>query len=430
MIRKMTIRLPVPGALLAVLLAGPVLADKDDSLAELDAAGHQILGGKDTSSALFDQYRTASDALGGYDPYNLRGSQIGANPRAAPVAPPLSTTTTSSISTSPGAAIPDGPGGMLADTLAVSGAGTAIWDIDVTINVTHTWAADLTVVLTSPAGTPVVLTSENGGGNDDVYAGTLFDDQAGVAISQFAFADGVVASPLTPEGALGAFIGEDPNGTWTLEITDSAGLDIGTLNSWSLDVTTLDAPAVLTTVVSTGRSTGAAIPDGPGGTLAETATVSGAEDFICDVDVTVGITHTWAGDLDVIVTSPAGTQIPLTLGNGGGNDNVYDGSLFDDSAPIPVTDFAHADLVTSTPMAPEGALSRLTGENPNGVWSLTVNDNAALDTGNLNSWTIDVTSCRGLPPASLPVPAASPAGVLVLLLLLGGLGALFAWRRS
>jgi hypothetical protein len=46
------------------------------------------------------------------------------------------------------------------------------------------------------------------------------------------------ATPLVPEEALGAFIGENPNGTWTVTIDDDAGGDIGTLNSWSLALTT------------------------------------------------------------------------------------------------------------------------------------------------------------------------------------------------
>ena len=51
---------------------------------------------------------------------------------------------------------------------------------------------------------------------------------------------------MVPEGALGAFIGENPNGVWTLEVEDVAAADDGSLNGWSLDVT------------STGRLPGAA----------------------------------------------------------------------------------------------------------------------------------------------------------------------------
>ena len=37
---------------------------------------------------------------------------------------------------------------------------------------------------------------------------------------------------------MGAFIGEDPTGTWTLTICDDLAGDGGSLDSWSLDLTT------------------------------------------------------------------------------------------------------------------------------------------------------------------------------------------------
>src|SRR5262249_10834593 len=41
-----------------------------------------------------------------------------------------------------------------------------------------------------------------------------------------------------PEGELYGFDGIDPNGTWTLEISDNANFDVGTLNSWSITFST------------------------------------------------------------------------------------------------------------------------------------------------------------------------------------------------
>src|SRR5205085_930820 len=48
---------------------------------------------------------------------------------------------------------------------------------------------------------------------------------------------GVLASPLTPEESLGAFLGTDPNGTWTLTVSDDAAGDVGSF-TWSLEFTT------------------------------------------------------------------------------------------------------------------------------------------------------------------------------------------------
>ena len=49
----------------------------------------------------------------------------------------------------------------------------------------------------------------------------------------------VPKTTLVPEEALGAFIGEDPNGVWTLTIADQTTGDGGSLANWSLDVVTL-----------------------------------------------------------------------------------------------------------------------------------------------------------------------------------------------
>jgi len=41
---------------------------------------------------------------------------------------------------------------------------------------------------------------------------------------------------LTPAESLSAFVGEQVQGTWTLEVNDQAGGDTGTLNSWSMEI--------------------------------------------------------------------------------------------------------------------------------------------------------------------------------------------------
>lgn len=90
--------------------------------------------------------------------------------------------------------------------------------------------------------------------------------------------------------------------------------------------------------------------------------------FSVDVD----ITHTYIGDLEVTIESPAGTMVILHDNSGGTTDNLvgnYPGTL--------------------TPAQP---LSTLIGENLDGTWILHVTDSATGDTGTLNTWGIsDVT---------------------------------------
>ena len=56
-----------------------------------------------------------------------------------------------------------------------------------------------------------------------------------------AYVNLTLATPLAPEEPLGAFIGEDPNGTWTLTITDDLAGDGGDV-TWALDLFMLDCP--------------------------------------------------------------------------------------------------------------------------------------------------------------------------------------------
>ncbi|WP_202617505.1 Ig-like domain-containing protein, partial [Roseimaritima sediminicola] len=131
-------------------------------------------------------------------------------------------------------AIPDS-GPLVTSTQFVSGYSDLIGDVDVTLNVDHTFTGDLEIFLVSPSGTIVELTTDNNGG--DNFISTTFDDEAGVDV-----VDGhnPYAGRFRPEGNLSDFDGEDPNGTWTLRVLDDFAFDTGTLRSWTLSISTND----------------------------------------------------------------------------------------------------------------------------------------------------------------------------------------------
>ena len=66
--------------------------------------------------------------------------------------------------------------GTITSTIVVSGVDTMLKDVDVTTFIRHTASADLDITLTSPAGTTVMLTTDNGGSFDDVFNGTVWND--------------------------------------------------------------------------------------------------------------------------------------------------------------------------------------------------------------------------------------------------------------
>jgi subtilisin-like proprotein convertase family protein/methionine-rich copper-binding protein CopC len=123
--------------------------------------------------------------------------------------------------------------GVLATSaVTVAGAMTSLLKVTVQVDIVHTYTPDLTVAVFSPRGTRVALATWTFGGRND-YAGLTFDDDARCTLSQGGLQDDDTCRPLHP---LGALAGEDPNGTWRLEVDDWGLGDDGTLRGWTLRV--------------------------------------------------------------------------------------------------------------------------------------------------------------------------------------------------
>ena len=107
--------------------------------------------------------------------------------------------------------IPDENTTGITRSLALSGAADFVTEhVEVTVNVTHTWRGDLQFTLTAPSGTVSTLAQPRSGDNGDGLSNWVFTSVA--------------------------HMGEDPNGTWSLNVADLSAADVGTLTSWSLKV--------------------------------------------------------------------------------------------------------------------------------------------------------------------------------------------------
>ncbi|WP_068588912.1 M36 family metallopeptidase [Cochleicola gelatinilyticus] len=215
----------------------------------------------------------------------------------------------------------DNPGTIINDNVSISttidiAEDVVISDLNVGLNITHTWMADVTLVLESPAGTQVTIYDDADGcsANDMV---TLLDDESPNALDcdPNGSGSGGEAFPLDsyiPSNLLDAFDGENTSGTWTLTITDDAGGDQGTLNSWSLNYTHQVVSEPLTVLLD---SSGNATID--------------AEDLLLSVEVdcggytveagsplaeTVSFTSADVGtnNIDVVVTTDTGMTATCT----------------------------------------------------------------------------------------------------------------------
>ena len=121
--------------------------------------------------------------------------------------------------------------GIFTDSLGLSVQSHA--DLSVTLDITHTYDADVEAVLESPAGTRVLLFA--GAGDDgNNFVNTTIDAGADTPIAEG-------SAPFTgnfqPEESFVAFVGESAQGQWVLDIIDIfPSVDDGTLNSWSLQL--------------------------------------------------------------------------------------------------------------------------------------------------------------------------------------------------
>jgi len=104
-------------------------------------------------------------------------------------------------------------------------------DLNVNLNLEHSFLADLVISLTSPEGTTVVLVSSSCGEARNINA--VFDDDA---LPFTCLGDPAVSGTVKPLGSLSSFNGESILGEWILEVKDNAPSDGGRLNSFSLEV--------------------------------------------------------------------------------------------------------------------------------------------------------------------------------------------------
>ena len=107
-----------------------------------------------------------------------------------------------------------------------------IRDVNVTVNITHPWIGDLDLMLISPSGKSVLLVAsrQDDGAN---YTNTVFDDSA---LNTISLGTAPYTGTFTPEGSLSIFNNEESVGEWILKAVDSGPEDIGTINSWSLEI--------------------------------------------------------------------------------------------------------------------------------------------------------------------------------------------------
>jgi M6 family metalloprotease-like protein len=118
----------------------------------------------------------------------------------------------------PMATIPDNTTTGISSTIAIAQSGT-VGQIEVSVDIQHTYIGDIQVTLISPRGRSTVLRPQFGGSADNLVA--TYNSGA--------------------QGVLGGMVGQPMMGNWTLNVADRATIDVGMLRSWSIKLKSTSA---------------------------------------------------------------------------------------------------------------------------------------------------------------------------------------------
>ena len=264
------------------------------------------------------------------------------------------------------------------------------------------------VLLPGGSGTLAVQVVNNGGATARNVRATLASSSPYVTVTQ--------ATSFYPDVAPGAAAFN----VTPFAFSVSSAAPCGTKLAFSLTLTFSGvgtSPRGLAFLVPTGRPSATAktfsyagpvvpIPDGDSAGVDVPLAVSFAEPLsklVFRVDgtacsstagaTTVGIDHTWVGDLVFSLTSPAGTKVTLVNRAGGvlNSGNNFCQTVLDDAATASIQDVLVADAPFTGSFSPAKPLGTFAGEPAAGTWTFNVSDNVSFDSGNVRAFSMDVS---------------------------------------
>ncbi len=180
----------------------------------------------------------------------------------------------------------------------------------------------------------------------------------------------------------------------------SVVLQPGVFQDFSVPLTLAVQPLTTTHVSYSGPVV--AIPDSNASGADATIEVSGLSGTIGDIEfsidgsdcntntgsTSVGLDHTYDGDLTLTLISPAGTHVTLSANRGGGGNNFCQ-TVFDDQAEQLISS---GSAPFTGLFQPDSPLEALNGEDPNGTWTFHVVDGAGADIGSIRAFSIHIST--------------------------------------
>ncbi|HEY0478320.1 MAG TPA: S8 family serine peptidase [Kofleriaceae bacterium] len=107
----------------------------------------------------------------------------------------------------------------------------------------------------------------------------------------------------------------------------------------------------------------------------------------------VGVDHTWVGDLTFTLTSPSGHTVTLfnRPGGAGNSGNNFCQTILKDGAASSIQNIAIGQAPYTGTFSPQQPLGAFASDTANGNWVLHAVDNAALDTGSIRAFSLDLS---------------------------------------
>lgn len=308
-------------------------------------------------------------------------------------------------------------------------ASLSIVSVQTSMNIDHSYVGDLSVELVSPQNTavqvfdqPGVPASDFGCENDDINA-SFADSYTNTATAFENMCMGsvpTISGNFQPMEAFAGFVGQNAQGNWTLNITDSYDADGGALLSWSLQVCGIvpSSSAVLL------QNNVLNVPQGQSGTISQAYLQAQGSPTSGIVFTLLGLPTTGSLELNgsVLIEGSTFTQADIDAGNlvylhdgSMASSDQFEFNLLDADGRWLPTQVFHINIIQNTLAVTAAITQAITCFGANdGVITVSANGGTAPLEYSLNGGAFQSSNVfSGLAPGSYTIEVKDAIGFVV-----------------
>ncbi|WP_083660910.1 S8 family serine peptidase [Actinophytocola xanthii] len=170
--------------------------------------------------------------------------------------------------------------------------------------------------------------------------------------------------------------------------TTTFSLEVGRPSDVTVDFAYTGAPVAIPDASTVGASVQIPV-SGVGRASKLTFSIDGTTCSTAIGATTVGIDHTYVGDLVGVLTAPSGATAQVFGGAGAGGNNLCQ-VVFDDAAEAPFSSVGSGDAPFTGTYRPIDPFAGLRGEAVDGAWTFSAFDVARADTGSIRAVSLHI----------------------------------------